>query len=124
VISNAGFELISESLQLNKKILVKPLQGQPEQSANAAALRQLELADSCDQLHSERIEKFLQSYQSSLQVQYPDVAAAISRWLLAGQWFDVSPLASLWQQVQFSPTVPRQPAAQKPCLAPMPQQQA
>lgn len=124
VISNAGFELISESLQLKKKILVKPLQGQPEQAANAAALQQLELADSCDQLHSERIEIFLQSYQSSLQVQYPDVAAAISRWLLAGQWFDVSPLASLWQQVQFNPTAPRQPAARIPCLAPMPQQQA
>lgn len=124
VISNAGFELISESLQLKKKILVKPLQGQPEQSANAAALQQLQLADSCPQLNSGKIESFLQCYQSALQVQYPDVAAAISRWLMAGQWFDVSPLASLWQQVQFTPAAPLPLAAQRPALAQVQQQSA
>lgn len=124
VISNAGFELISESLQLKKKILVKPLQGQPEQSANAAALQQLKLADSCNHLNSRRIDSFLRSYQCSLQVQYPDVAAAISRWLMAGQWFDVSPLASLWQQTQFSQAAPLPQAAQIPALAQVQQQSA
>lgn len=124
VVSNAGFELISESLQLKKKILVKPLQGQPEQAANAAALHKLQLADSSDQLSSARIEHFLRHYQSPLQVQYPNVAAAISRWLLTGQWFDVSPLASLWQQVEFTPTALRRPATRIPVLAQVPQKSA
>lgn len=118
VISNAGFELISEALQLHKKILVKPLQGQPEQSANAAALQQLQLADSTDSLSSSRITSFLQHYQSPLQVQYPDVAAAVSQWLLQGQWFDVSPLATLWQQCQFSRYGQPQLATQTDYLAP------
>ena len=120
VISNAGFELISEALQLNKRILVKPLSGQPEQQANAAALQQLRLADCCQQLSSERLLAFLQDYQRERQVQYPDVAAAISQWLLKGQWFDVSPLANLWQQCNFSLSAPQLPAAQlshQPALA-------
>ena len=124
VISNAGFELISESLQLKKKILVKPLQGQPEQSANAAALQRLKLADSSAALSSAVIENFLSHYQVKVQAHYPDVAAAISRWLLTGQWYDVSPLAALWQQVQFSPSAPLQPAAQTQSLAQVHQKRA
>jgi uncharacterized protein (TIGR00661 family) len=124
VISNAGFELISESLQLKKKVLVKPLQGQPEQAANASALRRLRLADSCNELDATVIGQFLRHYQSGAQVQYPDVAAAISHWLLAGQWFDVSPLAALWQQTQFSPAAPLQPAAQLPAIAQVQQKSA
>jgi uncharacterized protein (TIGR00661 family) len=41
VISNAGFELASECLQLGKKILAKPLHVQMEQISNATALKQL-----------------------------------------------------------------------------------
>jgi uncharacterized protein (TIGR00661 family) len=38
VICGAGFELAGESLQLGKKLLVKPLKGQFEQLSNALAL--------------------------------------------------------------------------------------
>ena len=41
IISNAGFELASEALQIGKKILAKPLHAQMEQISNAAALHQL-----------------------------------------------------------------------------------
>ena len=41
IISNAGFELASESLQLGKKILVKPLHSQMEQISYGAALEKL-----------------------------------------------------------------------------------
>jgi uncharacterized protein (TIGR00661 family) len=41
ILSNAGFELISEALLLGKKIMAKPLHSQMEQIANAAALKQL-----------------------------------------------------------------------------------
>ena len=37
VIGNGGFELSSESLRLGKKLLLKPLEGQFEQSSNNLA---------------------------------------------------------------------------------------
>ncbi|WP_352260117.1 glycosyltransferase family protein, partial [Psychrobacter sp. TB55-MNA-CIBAN-0194] len=50
VIGNAGFELASEAMTLGKKLLVKPLQGQFEQSANVAALELLAAAESMQTL--------------------------------------------------------------------------
>ena len=44
MICGAGFELAGESLQLGKKLLVKPLKGQFEQLSNALALEKLQLA--------------------------------------------------------------------------------
>lgn len=101
VISNAGFELISEALQLKKRILVKPLLGQPEQRCNALALQQLRLAAATEQLSSQRISQFLQDYQPQQAVSYPDVASAIAQWLVKGDWFDNSGLLRLWQQAEF-----------------------
>ena len=43
VIANAGFTLTSETLYLGKKLLVKPLAGQLEQTSNALALQQLNM---------------------------------------------------------------------------------
>lgn len=102
VISNAGFELISEALQLGKRILVKPLQGQPEQRSNALALQQLQLAEATDRLDSHCIQNFLAQYQPVQSVQYPDVAASIASWLVKGDWFDGSGLGDLWQETEFS----------------------
>lgn len=101
VISNAGFELISEALQLKKRILVKPLLGQPEQRCNALALQQLQLAAATEQLSSQTIRQFLQHYQANQSVSYPDVATAIAKWLIKGNWFDNSELLQLWQQTEF-----------------------
>ena len=42
-ITNAGFELASESLHLGKRLLVKPLAGQMEQAVNAMAIDILKL---------------------------------------------------------------------------------
>jgi len=82
VLSNAGFELISEALQLNKHILVKPLQGQMEQQSNALALTQLKLAARTNNLNSKVIADWLHGPKAEHSVQYPDVAAAICKWLL------------------------------------------
>lgn len=81
VLSNAGFELISEALQLKKRILVKALQGQPEQLSNAKALQQLQVADVCRSLSSDRIEQWLWHYQPRYQLQFADVAAAFPQLL-------------------------------------------
>ena len=81
VICNAGFELSSEALQLGKKLLVKPLSGQMEQASNAAALNQLGLGSSMDTLDTAKVRLWLAEGKSA-KVNYPNVPAAISDWLL------------------------------------------
>lgn len=106
VLSNAGFELISEALQLQKKILVKPLHGQMEQASNALALCKLQLAQRTDVLTTEVIADWLAADKAPQQVQYPNVAAALCQQLISGScptsgvnWqFET---AALWQQSRF-----------------------
>ena len=98
VLSNAGFELISEALQLQKRIMVKPLQGQMEQHSNALALKQLNLASTTDELSSQQIAHWLNSNQARHSVQYPNVAQAICHWLLQGATDSVTSLSQqLWR---------------------------
>lgn len=119
VLSNAGFELISEALQLKKKILVKPLQGQMEQASNALALEQLQLAHHGQTLTTELIGDWLAGPRAVQQVWYPDVAEVLCQQLVAiagradtvGQTGPVGQnghqaekhfdLTALWQQSRF-----------------------
>lgn len=99
VLSNAGFELISEALQLKKKILVKPLQGQMEQQSNALALVKLKLAARAEQLTTERVRRWLSNEQMENNCHYPNVAAAIANWLLQDTPDQSAKLVkALWQQ--------------------------
>lgn len=96
VISNAGFELASESIQLGKKLLVKPLNGQMEQLSNAKALKELGLGMSMSTLDGPTLRHWLETFEGKKRT-YPDVANAIVKWLASGQWDDVATLASdLW----------------------------
>ncbi|MFC3854232.1 MJ1255/VC2487 family glycosyltransferase [Salinispirillum marinum] len=100
VICNAGFELASEALHLGKRILVKPVHGQMEQASNALALKQLGYGTAMDHLSMERIAEWL-STAPVVQVSYPDVAAAVVEWLLAGEWSKPDDLsAQLWRTVE------------------------
>lgn len=102
VVCNAGFELTSEALALGKRILVKPLHGQMEQSSNAAALEQLGLGQVMPELSAEAIAYFLATGERQL-VHYPNVAEAIVDWLQQYPHRSVADLvAELWQDVQFS----------------------
>jgi len=84
VISNAGFELVSEALQLQKRILVKALQGQMEQQSNALALTQLQLGHSTETLNTDVIHRWLNSPAQTKQVQYANVAQALAKWIRSG----------------------------------------
>lgn len=98
VICSAGFELVSEALSLGKKILVKPLQGQMEQYANAYALSRLKLGMTMDSLDRQIVEEFLDSHDAK-QVTYPYVALLFTEWLERGRWHDVDSLAAeCWRQ--------------------------
>lgn len=98
VLSNAGFELISESIQLQKTIMVKPLQGQMEQHSNALALEQLQLATRTDHLNCNIVSNWLNQPPKLTTMHYPNVAQAISQWLLKDTPDDISALCKqLWQ---------------------------
>ena len=108
VISNAGFELASEAIQLGKKLLVKPLMGQMEQLSNAKALELLGLGMTMKTLDRSKLQEWLSGCEPR-QMVYPDVAAAIVEWISQGEWSTSENLVrELWDQVS-SP-----PAAQPP----------
>ena len=83
IISNAGFELASESLQLGKKILAKPLHAQMEQISNAAALQQLGYGHVMNELDASVIEHWLHD-RHAVQITYPNVAKVLVQWIQDG----------------------------------------
>ncbi|MFC3022539.1 MJ1255/VC2487 family glycosyltransferase [Vibrio zhugei] len=101
VMANGGFELASEALSLGKKMLLKPLSGQFEQQSNVATLEHLGLASSMDYLDPSAVRQWLDEAPGE-RVIYPNVAFAISDWIVAGDWAHQDGLFhSLWQQVNF-----------------------
>ena len=99
VITNSGFELISECLQLGKHILTKPLNGQMEQLSNAEALAQLGYATVIERLDAAVISKWFDERPVVMQVTYPDVARALAAWICNGRVQSVEALAhELWGQ--------------------------
>lgn len=99
VISNSGFELISECLHLGLPVLVKPLQGQMEQESNALALQALKFAQVMRTLDYNIIANWLENLTQVKQQKTPDVASEIVKWLLTGQKASLHKVAAtLWQQ--------------------------
>jgi len=104
VIANAGFTLTSEALYLGKKLLVKPLAGQLEQTSNARALQQLNLGMIMQRLDARLVKHWL-SLPSPDPVDYPDVAGEVAAWISQGKWNDVGDLAAkVWGMVQAGRT--------------------
>jgi uncharacterized protein (TIGR00661 family) len=109
VITNAGFELVSEALHLGKKVLVKPLAGQFEQVSNAKALALLKLGSTMKRLNPDAVDGFLGRRRAPV-VTYPDVARLIAQWIGAGDWDDLAGLSrAAWQQTCFSAPLPSLP---------------
>jgi uncharacterized protein (TIGR00661 family) len=102
IISNAGFELTSESLHAGKKILLKPLHGQMEQQSNAAALEHLGYGQTMVTLDSGKIEQWLHCSQA-VRVTYPNVAKIVVEWLQNGMpAMDKPFIQSVWATVNAS----------------------
>ena len=100
VICNAGFELASEALHIGKKLLVRPLVGQIEQTSNALALTQLNLGTSMMYLEPDIVKNWL--HKPSLKpLKYPDVAGTIAEWIGTGNWENYKELADrLWSEIE------------------------
>ncbi len=83
IISNAGFELASEALQMGKKILAKPLHAQMEQISNAAALQQLGYGHVMNDMDTSIIDHWLHNAHA-IQITYPNTARILVEWLNNG----------------------------------------
>jgi uncharacterized protein (TIGR00661 family) len=103
VLCNAGFELGSECLALGKRLLVKPQGRQMEQASNALALQLLGYGDVLEQLDGAAIARWLRGGGGGRKLDFPDVADALARWLLAGDYSGASRnelSERLWRQVR------------------------
>lgn len=102
VVTNAGFELISEALTIGKKVLIKPLSGQMEQLSNAKAINILNLGFVMKKLDSSLLEDFLQRPQAS-PINYPYVAEIITDAIDSGKWIDMEKvIRDSWADVNIS----------------------
>ncbi len=99
IISNAGFELASESLQMGKKILVKPLHAQMEQISNAAALHQLGYGHVMHNINEAAIDHWLHNAHG-VKVTYPNTAGILVDWLQKGMpEMDIDFVEDIWNTV-------------------------
>ena len=108
VIANAGFELASECLQLNKRLLLKPLLGQFEQISNAYTLSTLGLCQFMRDLNSDIIGDWLES-ETPEKIRFSSDPNPLIDWLLKKQWGNTQELCvTLWRKVNFPPAVTHQ----------------
>lgn len=97
VISNAGFELLSECIHIGLAMLIKPIAGQMEQESNAKALRQLGYASAMTTLDKTTIDQWLNQELTATAKPLPDVADKLTDWVIAGNWQDHKALMKqLW----------------------------
>lgn len=100
IICNAGFELASEALQLGKKILVKPVHAQMEQTSNAAALQILGYGKMMHTLDNQMIEQWLYG-SNAIQIIYPNTAKYLVQWIADGMPpVDSSWYRQIWEDVK------------------------
>jgi len=100
IISNAGFELASEALQLGKKILAKPLHAQMEQISNAAALKQLGYGQTMNDMDSSVIEEWLHD-NHAIHITYPNIGKVLVNWIQDGMP-EMNPdfIETIWNNVE------------------------
>jgi uncharacterized protein (TIGR00661 family) len=102
VITNAGFELVSEALSIGKKILLKPLAGQMEQLSNAKSINMLSLGHVMYRLDRGIVDIFLNSPQA-YPVNYPYTADIIADMITSNAWTDINRFAKeAWANVNIS----------------------
>ncbi len=103
IMCNAGFELASEALYLGKKLLVKPVHAQMEQTSNAAALVELGYGQAMKKLDRTIIEKWLHETKA-VRITYPNTARHLVEWIKNGmQPIDQGWCDQVWSTVQVIP---------------------
>ncbi|MDI3325694.1 glycosyltransferase family protein [Pontibacterium granulatum] len=97
VVTNCGFGLISEALQLGKKVFSMPVKGQVEQQSNAHVLDELGLATIARDYDEALLSDWLELPQPEPRMN-PDVAGQLAQWIASGCGESADVLAKrLWQ---------------------------
>lgn len=96
VISNAGFELISEALYLGRKIIVKPVINQMEQESNAKCVEKLGIGKSIKKLKTKQLEQFLTEGQTK-KIIYPQSQKLFVDWLEEKDFDKKRLMESVWR---------------------------
>lgn len=103
IICNAGFELSSEALYLGKKLLVKPVHAQMEQTSNAAALVELGYGQAMNKIDRVIIEQWLHE-KKAVRITYPNTARYLVDWIKNGmQPIDQAWCNQVWSSVEIIP---------------------
>lgn len=101
IISNAGFELPSEALQIGKKMLLEPVKGQSEQISNARMLKQFNWCQTTNKIQQKHIKAWLQD-SIAKQVAWPNVADRLADWIKTGDTDSLPQLTNqLWTEVEL-----------------------
>lgn len=100
IISNAGFELPSEALQIGKKMLLEPIQGQFEQISNANMLKNYKWSEVQNKLDSNNIKQWLEQ-EGAAQITWPNVAEELVKWIKSDDKNSIAQLSdNLWRQIK------------------------
>ncbi len=99
IITNAGFELPSEALQMGKKLLIEPLQNQTEQISNANILEQFNWSRTEKKITPEHIKQWLKGDEPK-QIKWGSVANQLAKWIKTGKGENLKQLSDdLWKKV-------------------------
>jgi len=100
VFCNAGFELPTEVLSLGKPLMVKPLERQIEQEANALALQKLGYGDAMTHFNQAAFGAWLEK-DRTVKIEFPNTAKAIADWVVNTDRSDTQPLVDgLWKETK------------------------
>jgi len=101
VITHGDFNWVSKALQLGKKLLIKPADGQFEALSDLRVLEKLALCHTLYHLDTDDVEDWL-TYEGNEPITFPNDPNPLIDWVLKRQWNNVKPLTDhLWQQVYF-----------------------
>ncbi len=101
IISNPGFGLSTEAMQMGKKLLLEPVEKHAEQNINASLLKQFESVTIAKKINTEIISKWRQ-YSHVQKVIWPDVALQLAKWLTQNEHATLDDFSkNLWQQVDI-----------------------
>jgi uncharacterized protein (TIGR00661 family) len=97
VICNAGFELISESLYLGKKLLVKPVKGQMEQTSNGECIRRLNLGFVSKSINETVLYVFIKTNRTK-KIEFCHTSKLFVDWLEEEDWYNIKKLSKIcWE---------------------------
>ena len=98
IISNAGFNVISDALFLGKRLLVKPLKLQFEQIINASHLKKMKKGMVVKELTEQKIRKWLDG-NNLIPCEFPEYTKYFVNWIVSRDYSNSSEMIkNIWNR--------------------------